>query len=213
MSINAFTLNNLYNNGILDYVPYELTSGMVGTNLQPLSNPYRTIVAQYNGTDSFIPQYNENSTNQNYINSGDTFIRNTMGPNNYINQNISGGINAFDGGIGFNSSAGLNGFDGGIGLKSNIDSNSLNNLGFNSQGGMNAFDRGAGNLGNSFSQGVSNFVNNVNRTPSFVKGLISGTILLGGLLLCFKTKKKPITPKTNNSFLSKINPLKIFKKK
>ena len=213
MSINAFTLNNLYNNGILDYVPYELTSGMVGSNLQPLNNPYRTIVAQYNGTDTFTPQYNVNNKNLNYIHSGDTFLRNTMTPNNHINQNLSGGINAFDGGIGFNSNAGLNGFDGGIGLKSNIDSNSLNNLGFNSQGGVNAFDGGVGNLGNNFSQGVSNFVNNVNRTPSFVKGIISGTILLGGLLLCFKTKKKPTAPNANNSFWSKINPLKFFKKK
>ena len=40
MSVNSFTLNNLYNQGILDYVPFELCNGSNVSLMNGMQNPY-----------------------------------------------------------------------------------------------------------------------------------------------------------------------------
>ena len=61
MAINPYTLNNLYNYGILDYAPYELCNGGVNvSSMNGMQNPYLsnamqgTLFQQYGSqADSF----------------------------------------------------------------------------------------------------------------------------------------------------------------
>ena len=46
MAINPYTLNKLYQNGILDYVPTELLMGTPMGTFTPMSNPYIDMAKQ-----------------------------------------------------------------------------------------------------------------------------------------------------------------------
>ncbi len=171
MTIDPFTLNSLYGQGIIDYVPYDL--GVTPTPVSGITNPYLQSAMQGN-------LYQTHGT----IN--DTFTQ-------------SAGMNGFGvEGIGNESSAGINGFG-------------QSGIGEASQAGTNGFGGGLGHLSADVSHGVEKTLSFYDRIPTFVKGLVSGAIVVGTIAYCLKGKKKP--PETKTGFWSKMNPVNWFKHK
>lgn len=181
MAINANTLNNLYNQGILDYVPYDLIGNGGLSTLTPAQNPYLNTAMQGQlyqthgyGNDSFTksPNYTQNVE---------------------IGSSSNAGVNGFGlNGIGSQSNAGLNGFGiGGIGTASasGLGFQSEQGIGTESQGGMNAFG-GVGDVKNGFNK-VTGAIQNA---PNLVKGLIAGTIAVGTLAFCLKKCGSKLNP-------------------
>lgn len=191
MSINQFTLNNLYSQGILDYVPYDLCGGANVSTLQGMQNPYLSSAMQGN-------LYQTSGTLTDSFTSSIAFggINGNVGFNN-----PQAGMNGFGvQGIGVNSNAGMNGFGmSGIGTQSNAGMNGfgMTGVGTQSNAGMNGFGGGFGKLG----QNTAAFISGI---PNTVKGLISAGLIIGTTVFCLKGKKKPPVEKTG--FWSKLNP-------
>lgn len=90
MTVSPYTMNNLYAQGILDYVPYDLGYMPNVSSYANFSNPYMQTAMQ-------------GALYQNYGSANDSFMRNT-------------GMNGFGiQGVGEYSQAGINGFGGGFG--------------------------------------------------------------------------------------------------
>ena len=210
--VSLYSLQNLYNQGILDYVPAELASAPNVSSLAGMQNPYLNMAMQGNlyqsagmAPDSFS-----------YTNAGINAITQdgTAGHANagYVGGNAGGGyytagLNGFggiNGNYGFNNpQAGMNGFGGvngnvgfnnpqaGINGLGGVNGNVLTN---NSQAGINGFGGGFGKLG----QAISN-------TPNSIKGLLAAGLIIGTAALCLKRGKKPPVkqPQTSN-FFSKL---------
>ena len=92
MAVNPYTLNTLYNYGILDYAPYELCNNGVNVSaMNGIQNPYLNTAMQ-------------GSLYQQYGNQADSFTRK-------IGTQSNTGINAFGlEGIGGQGNAGMNAF-------------------------------------------------------------------------------------------------------
>lgn len=203
MAINANTLNNLYNQGILDYVPYDLIGNGGLSTLTPAQNPYLNTAMQGQlyqthgyGNDSFTksPNYTQNVEIGNSSNAG----VNGFGLNG-IGSQSNAGLNGFGiGGIGTTSASGL-GFQSeqGVGVQSNAGVNGfgIGGVGTEAQGGMNAFG-GVGDI----KSGFNKVLGAIQNTPSIVKGIIAGTIAIGTLAFCLKKCG------------SKLNPVNWFKR-
>lgn len=193
--VSLYSLQNLYNQGILDYVPTELASGPNVSSLASMQNPYLNLAAQgnlyqtagmtpdgfsYSGANLGFHNGTAGHANTGYIGMDSSFYNSKAGLN---------GLGGVNGSIGFNNpQAGLNGLGG-------VNGNILTN---NSSAGMNAFGGGFGKLG----QAISN-------TPNAIKGLVAGGIIVGTTLFCLKKGKKAPTKVQQESFLSK---LKFWKK-
>lgn len=164
MAINPYTLNNLYNQGILDYAPYDLCNGGINVNsLDGMQNPY---------------------------------LNAAMQGNLYRNSNISDSF-------GFSTPQAQNaGVDAFGGINGNIISN-------NSPAGINAFGGGMDKVTGTISNGFYKANAIVDKTPTLVKGIISGALILGSIGLCLKCKKKPMIDKS----LQNSNPWWKFWKK
>lgn len=196
--VSLYSLQNLYNQGILDYVPVELASAPNVSSLAGMQNPYLNMAMQGNlyqsagmAPDSFS-----------YANAGINAITQdgTAGHANagYVGGNAGGGyytagLNGFggvNGNVGFNNpQAGINGLGG-------VNGNVLTN---NSQAGINGFGGGFGKLG----QAISN-------TPNSIKGLLAAGLIIGTAALCLKRgKKPPVKQSQTSNFFSK---LKFWKK-
>lgn len=218
MALNPYTLNHLYEKGILDYVPTELMMGTPVGTMTPMNNPYLDMAKQGGlyqshgaSTDSFhsdytpayTPQYTQNvSSGSNY----GAYSNSNMYNGNYKQQNTvmlgsrsnAGGMNSFNGyGIGSNNQNTIGaafGENGTIGSQSNT-------------GGINTFG-GFADTQNNITSGFNKAVTVIDRTPKLLLGLAAGAIGLIGIASLFKRGKKP--PKTTNphtSFWSKLNPM------
>ena len=199
MSLNAYTAQKLYENGILDYVPMDVISGpMIGAGMNAMNGQqYLNYAMQGNLYNSYGCSCDSfTSSNRNYINLNSTNIgtksnvaTNAMGFFG-IGHKSTAGANGFGvQGIGDNSTAGANGFGlQGIGNKSNIS--------FESSFGGFADARNA----------TSDASNKISSIPKPVWGILS--LIIGGVALAsmFKGKKKPPVEKT--SFWSRLNPFK-----
>ena len=121
MAVNPYTLNHLYQNGILDYVPTDLCSGVNVSALTPAMNPYMQNAMQ-------------GELYQNYT-VGDDKYTPSVNLNNPENQSQAGwGMP----GVGVNSRAGVNSFGmPDVGSSSNAH---LNALGINDFGENNSSD-------------------------------------------------------------------------
>ena len=204
MSVNPYTLNNLYSQGILDYAPYELcNSGINVSSMNGISNPYLNTAMQ--GTQF-----------QNYGQTPDSFCASgkigTVQPNPEMGS-ARGSFGFGNENIGINSEAGSNAYGlQGIGAKSQTGENAYGLQGIGMQGpSEQAAWGGFGDASQSIKAGfsrVSGFAQNV---PSPIKGLAAAGMMIGALALALKTKKKPkVKPKTN--FFSNLNPINWFKK-
>ena len=207
MSINANTLNNLYSQGILDYVPYEIcNSGANVSAMNGMSNPYLNSAMQ-------------GMQFQNYGNTPDCFSRcdnnNPSLQNNYLTNQTP---------IGLNSLAGANKFglvDIGqargagntpqIGVLSHAGTNAfgLEGIGAKAPSHLNAFG-GFEDASNSLQNGITTTSSFLDRIPTPIKGIAAAGIMLMSLSAVLKGKKKPVKPKT--SFFSNLNPINWFKK-
>lgn len=221
MAINPYTLNHLYQNGILDYVPTDLMMGTpVGSVLTPMNNPYMNMAQQgalyqnYGAADSFHSSYTPGYAPNNYQ-SVSTPANYHVGLNNYNGYNNgmvqigaksnAGGLNTFNGyGIGaYNNNGIANSFgeDGSIGSRSNT-------------GGLNTFG-GFSDVQNNINGGVNKVSSFINNTPKIILGLLAGTIGVIGIAALFKRGKKPAKTGgagNNTSFWSKLNPMNWFRK-
>ena len=195
--VSLYSLQNLYNQGILDYVPAELASSQNVSSLAGMQNPYLNMAAQGNlyQTAGMTPDsFSYSGTNLGFQDGTAGHLNAGYVGGSYNNGFANAGMNALggiNGSIGMNNSqAGMNGFGG-------VNGNILTN---NSQAGINGFGGGFGKLG----QTVAN-------TPNIIKGLIAGGIIIGTTMLFFKKgKKAPVKVQSQNtSFLSK---LKFWKK-
>ena len=195
--VSLYSLQNLYNQGILDYVPAELASSQNVSSLAGMQNPYLNMAAQGNlyQTAGMTPDsFSYSGTNLGFQDGTAGHLNAGYVGGSYNNGFANAGMNALggiNGSIGMNNSqAGMNGFGG-------VSGNILTN---NSPAGINGFGGGFGKLG----QTVAN-------TPNIIKGLIAGGIIIGTTMLCLKKGKKApakVQPQ-NTSFLSK---LKFWKK-
>jgi hypothetical protein len=215
MAVNPYTLNHLYQNGILDYVPTDLMMGTpVGSVLTPMSNPYMNMAQQGalyqnhgTATDSFHSSYTPAYT-----------------PNDY--QSVSSSANSY---VGLNHSNGYNNGMYQTGVQTNFSNpfygynGSINRTGIENAGNIgerpvdsNKIDayNDLSNLSNNINSGVNKISNTISNTPKLILGVIAGTIGLIGIASLFKRGKKPPKTSTNNtSFWSKLNPVNWFKKK
>ena len=101
MSVSQHTLNNLYNQGILDYVPYDLINGPVTAYPNGGFNPYLQCAMQ-------------GHLYQNHGNTADSF----SSTNGAVSTETAGvnGFGAVNGNVFMNNpQAGINGFGGGFG--------------------------------------------------------------------------------------------------
>ena len=216
MAVNPYTLNQLYQNGILDYVPTDLMMGNpVGSMLTPMVNPYLNMAQQGalyqnhgTATDSFHSSFTPAYTPNNYQ-SVSSSANSYVGLNNYSgmppqigSRSNAGGMAAFNGyGIGKynnNGFASAVGEDGTIGYMSNA-------------GGMNSVG-GFADTQNNISSGINKVSSVINNTPKIILGVVAGAIGLVGLAALFKRGKKPANTGNHSSFWSKLNPVNWFKK-
>ncbi len=184
--MNQYTLQNLYNKGIIDYVPLELTAPTPAGGMTPMRNPYLDMAAQAGlyrnygaGGDSF--SYSGNNYAGNYSNqtgSQSNSFSNMFGLNG-VGKNYTGGTGMYGNqGIGGN-------YTGGTGM------NGSQGIGAQSQaGGVNMFG-GFNDVQKTFSNGLQNGAAWYANTPNIIKGLIATALIIGGLAACFRGKKKP----------------------
>lgn len=204
MSVNPYTLNNLYSQGILDYAPYELcNSGINVSSMNGISNPYLNTAMQ--GTQF-----------QNYGQTPDSFCASgkigTVQPNPEMSS-ARGSFGFGNDSIGINSQAGSNAYGlQGIGAQSQAGSNAygLQGIGMQSPSEQAAWG-GFGDTSQGIKDGISKVSGFAQNIPSPIKGLAAAGMMIGALALALKTKKKPqLKPKTN--FFSNLNPVNWFRK-
>lgn len=204
MSVNPYTLNNLYSQGILDYAPYELcNSGINVSSMNGISNPYLNTAMQ--GTQF-----------QNYGQTPDSFCASgkigTVQPNPEMSS-ARGSFGFGNDSIGINSQAGTNAYGlQGIGAQSQAGSNAygLQGIGMQSPSEQAAWG-GFGDTSQGIKDGISKVSGFAQNIPSPIKGLAAAGMMIGALALALKTKKKPqVKPKTN--FFSNLNPVNWFRK-
>ena len=204
MSVNPYTLNNLYSQGILDYAPYELcNSGINVSSMNGISNPYLNTAMQ--GTQF-----------QNYGQTPDSFCASgkigTVQPNPEMSS-ARGSFGFGNDSIGINSQAGSNAYGlQGIGAQSQAGSNAygLQGIGMQSPSEQAAWG-GFGDTSQGIKDGISKVSGFTQNIPSPIKGLAAAGMMIGALALALKTKKKPqLKPKTN--FFSNLNPVNWFRK-
>lgn len=204
MSVNPYTLNNLYSQGILDYAPYELcNSGINVSSMNGISNPYLNTAMQ--GTQF-----------QNYGQTPDSFCASgkigTVQPNPEMSS-ARGSFGFGNDNIGINSQAGSNAYGlQGIGAQSQAGSNAYGLQGIGMQGpSEQAAWGGFSDTSQGIKDGISKVSGFTQNVPSPIKGIAAAGMMIGALALALKTKKKPqIKPKTN--FFSNLNPVNWFRK-
>lgn len=204
MSVNPYTLNNLYSQGILDYAPYELcNSGINVSSMNGISNPYLNTAMQ--GTQF-----------QNYGQTPDSFCASGKIGTVQPNPEMSSARGSFGFGndtIGINSQAGSNAYGlQGIGAQSQAGSNAYGLQGIGMQGpSEQAAWGGFGDTSQGIKDGISKVSGFTQNIPSPIKGIAAAGMMIGALALALKTKKKPqAKPKTN--FFSNLNPVNWFRK-
>ena len=213
MAVNPYTLNQLYQHGILDYVPTDLMMGSpMGGVLTPMNNPYMNMAQQ-------------GALYQNYGTAPDSFHSSfTPGytPNDY--QSVSTPANSY---VGMNNYSGYNNgmYQTGVqtgysnpfyGYNNGNSVSQIGNIGDRPTDMNNIYAyKDFSNLGNSINGGVNKVSSVINNTPKIILGVIAGTIGLIGIASLFKrgSSKLPVKPGTHHtSFWSKLNPMNWFRK-
>lgn len=220
MALNPYTLNHLYQNGILDYVPTDLLMGTPMGTMMPMNNPYLDMAKQGGlyqnhgtATDSFHSSYTPAYTPQ-YHQSASASANSYVGANSY---NANGSYNYGPVQIGSKSNAGgmatFNGYNVGTYNRNGVASafGADGSVGaYSATGGLNTIG-GMADTQNNIASGVNKTVSLVSNTPKLLLGVLAGAIGTIGIVSAFKHGKKPKTTH-NSGFLSKLNPLNWFRK-
>ena len=214
MALNPYTLNHLYEKGIIEYVPTDLIMPTPMGTMMPMTNPYLNMAQQ-------------GSLYQNSINANDTFQM-TSGLNTQSyplvnSQTIglksnAGGLNTFNGvGVGANSnytSANAFGMDGQIGALSNATiGNTFLGTGVGTNSNVNTDNIFGVSVKDGLSKGINGTMTVMNNTPKVILGILACIIGVAGIKRAFRFGKKPAKINTGESFWSKLNPMNWFRKK
>lgn len=223
MAINPYTLQCLYEKGILDYVPQDLMGGAPIAALNTTgANPYLQMAAQGGLYQNYNTCQDSFTHSSDYISGSATpgIYRNNDGYNN-MQLGSKAQTTPFSPyiqpGVGTRYGYGVN-----FGTYNNQNALGINNDGaYNRQNalGLNDADlmQGYNTVTNGFSNGIRTASSTYNSLPKFVKDITAVGIALLGIIYLFKRGKKPNTNTSitkTNSFLSKLNPKnwKLFKK-
>lgn len=204
MAINPYTLNGLYQKGILDYVDPDLCVGMAAAPMSSMQNPYANLKAQ-----SYMNNAMQGNLYKSHGSQGDSFTFNG-GNNPYAYQGVGSASNSFTNmfgqtGVGTNYQGSALGFgdpsvgsQATIGIASSFGDPTVG--GYYQGGGENAYG-GFGDLKNNVSGGMAKATALYNNTPPLLKGLAAIGIGILGVKMLFRGKGK------KGGFLSKLNPL------
>lgn len=185
MAINPYTLNNLYQHGIIDYVDPELC-GMQGiVPMNGMMNPYN-----------------------NYMNSamqGDLYRNHGMARDSF---NFTGSIPYDSTAVGSKSNSFTNMLFGDKSVGTNYQGDILGtgdpSVGAYYQGGFESAHGGFSDVRNNINGGVSKAASVYNNTPAWLKGILAIGVGILGIKMLFRGKGKKAVSK--NSFWSKLNP-------
>ena len=187
MAVNPYTLNSLYQHGIIDYVDPELCAGQVAAPIA-MNNPYA----------NYINTAMQGNLYQNYGTQSDSF--------NYTGNNIYN-----SGAIGSKSEAFSNMMfgDKSIGTRNNSDVLGMGDpsIGAYYQGGFESAHGGFSDVKNNIYGGAAKATSIYNSVPDWLKGVLAVGIGILGIKMLFKGKGKK-----GGSFWSKLNPVNWFKK-
>ena len=182
MAINPYTLNCLYEKGIIDYVPTELLMPTPISSFETMQNPYVNLAK----TGALYQQYGQDRDSFMYSNAAGIQGNNQIG---------GGYMNRIKNMFGF----------GQIGAYSNTGFNIYGEAGIGNNSTM-----GVENTFGGFQDAkmeISNGINKLSGLHPLIKGLIAAPILFITIASCLRFKKKP---KTGTG--SKLNPLNWFRK-
>ena len=194
MAINPYTLNSLYQKGIIDYVDPELCMG------QP-------VISQYNMQNPYMNTAMSGNLYHNHGTQADSFSFN--GNNVYGNETIGSKSSSFSnmfglGGIGNKSNSTVNMFGtSGVGAKYNSDllGTGDSSIGANYQGGGENAYGGFADVRNNINGGMAKVQSVYNSTPSILKGIAAVGIGLLGIKMLFRGKSSKAGKK---GFLNKL---------
>lgn len=204
MAVNPYTLNGLYQKGIIDYVDPELTVGMAASPMQGMVNPYANIKA-----NEYLNSAMQGQMYHNHGSAQDSFVSN-HGQNIYnsgaIGSNSTVGSSMFGAqGIGTNSSAGV------------ASSFGDPTVGKYYSGGFEQSMGGLTDVKNGIYSTSAKAQNLYNSTPDWLKGIIAVGIGAFAIKKCFSGMfSKSASKAANNTAQktgSKWNPLNWFKSK
>ena len=192
MAISQYTLTDLYNKGLIDYVPSDLCYTPAMTTMSPAVNPYLSMAQTGN-------------LYQKYGSSGDTFSTQAIGNNN--NRWAGWAYNTTETGSQSNNFQNMFGFDG---TGSQYMGDAGQNTGSLNQMTVASMHGGFGDVKRNLSEGVDK----LSSIPKAVVNIASAIILFGTGYLLLRRGKKPKVPqeaKTGFNW-SKLNPLNWFRK-
>jgi hypothetical protein len=209
MAVNPYTLNGLFQKGIIDYVDPELSMGAVASPMQGMVNPYANIKAE-----TYLNNAMQGQMYHNHGNVSDSFT--STGSFNNAGQNI---YNQTE--IGSNSTVGSSMFGAqGIGSKSTLgiaSSFGAPSIGAQYQGSFEQSMGGLSDVKNGVYSTTAKAENLYNSTPDWLKGILAVGIGIFAIKKCFsgmfsKSASKASTNVTQNTG-SKWNPINWFKSK
>ena len=208
MTVNPYTLNSLYNQGIIDCIPYDICMPMPATQSGIMEMGLGTIGANQNYNTQMGSQYLDMAKKGDmydyYGNSTDSFVH-SYGANTKQQENSSGIKQMFGirNGIGreYNVANAAYGLNNGVG--SEVDYERMAN------------DKDGQDFRQSITNAASKAKESVLNSNSIGKGLLATLGIVATLILVIKGCKKPKASATqiqSSSFWSKLNPINWFKK-
>ena len=205
MSVSPYTLNSLYQNGILDFIPEDLCYPLPAGNMN-MQNPYLNIAK----TGDLYQQYGNGSDSFTRTNFQGGYYDAQIGSQSNVTQNaISGGISGF-GAQNSNGIGSMFGFNG-IGSQSDAGLSMFGQTGIGGQSNINMQNTygGFGDVKNNLANGFNKASGVISSTPTVVKGLVAAGLVTLALFGLFRGKG---SKKTTGNLWSKINPVNWFKK-
>ena len=205
MAINPYTLNGLYQKGIIDYVDPELCMGAVASPMQGMVNPYANIKAE-----TYLNNAMQGQMYHNHGSMQDMFVSSGAGQNIYnpveIGSKSSVGSSMFGAqGIGVNSS---------LGMASSFGDPSVGRY------YQNGFEQSMGGLTdvrNNVMGTASKAQSIYNSTPDWIKGVLAIGIGAFAIKKCFSGMFSKSASKAAKNVAqtsgSKWNPINWFKSK
>lgn len=233
MTVNPYTLENLYYKGVIPCVPYDLcmpspmtpsgVAEMAGMSSMPQAGSLKQSFGMSGiGAQGAYGMENNYGVNGYQGMNGSQYLDMAMKGDMYGNYGSSydSFVRSNDTSLNQYYNSNYSAKRTGNGNRAGSQYNFANAAyGINSGIGTDVdFERMANDKdGQDLRIGVTNAISSTKETvlnsPSWVKGLLSAGVILGTLVLLVKgIKKKPATPPSGGSFWSKLNPKNWFKK-
>ena len=221
MALNPYTLYNLYNKGILEYVPTDLLAPTPMGAMTQMSNPYIDMAKQgglYHNHGAFSDSFQFSGVQSPYVQNYQTYGNIGSSAPQIGSLSNAGGMNTFNGyGVGAlnpHTTAGAFGFNSTIGANNPMNTyNTFNGIGVGakSPAGIESMFGGFAGTRNNLANGFNKTMAVINNTPNVILGALGGVLGVWALMHAFKRGKKPAN---KQSFWSNLNPMnwRLFKK-